>query len=194
MFFRVFLHWLISDKFVYGVSGGQGARELDPAFKRWPEYWAGLYTMLAKSNADSTQVKQGDLSNLSYLATPPGTLHGSLTTKKLHLFSRLHCAASASRSNSSPMGMPQPARRTSCIQCAGSRCGQHSKDGWSPATAEKLDQTQRRVSSDWATPEKVCGLAARWVVRVSGGREACVAVKPAVFVGELCAGEMGSKG
>jgi hypothetical protein len=49
------------------------------------------------------------------LATPPGTLTTSLVTKKLHLFSFAQCSPSFSRSKSSPIGQPQPARRTSCI-------------------------------------------------------------------------------
>ena len=46
-------------------------------------------------------------------ATPPGTLTGSLTTKNSYLPVSLQCFPSASRSKSSPMGMPQPASITS---------------------------------------------------------------------------------
>lgn len=49
----------------------------------------------------------------AHLATPPGTLHGSLVTKNDHLFSFLHISASFSKSNSSPIGQPQPLRRIS---------------------------------------------------------------------------------
>lgn len=43
---------------------------------------------------------------LGGLATPPGTWHGSLLIKKLHLPSRWHVSASFSSQNSSPMGQP----------------------------------------------------------------------------------------
>lgn len=43
---------------------------------------------------------------LGGLATPPGTLHGSLVTKKLHRPSRAHASARSSSQNSSPMGVP----------------------------------------------------------------------------------------
>jgi hypothetical protein len=49
------------------------------------------------------------------LATPPGTFTTSLVTKKFHLSSFAQCSASFSRSKSSPIGQPQPASRTSCI-------------------------------------------------------------------------------
>jgi hypothetical protein len=49
----------------------------------------------------------------TYLATPPGTLHTSLVTKKLHRPTCLQCSASFSKSKSSPIGQPQPARSTS---------------------------------------------------------------------------------
>lgn len=43
---------------------------------------------------------------LGGLATPPGTLQGSLATKKLHLPSARHATARASSQKSSPMGHP----------------------------------------------------------------------------------------
>lgn len=62
------------------------------------------------------------------LATPPGTLHGSLVMKKLHRPSLAHVSARPSSQNSSPMGVPKPARSTSC-RAQSSRLGQASKDG-----------------------------------------------------------------
>ena len=93
---------------------------------------------------------------LGGLATPPGTQQGSLTTKKLHRFSAAHLSASFSRSNSSPIGQPHPASRTSCKDHSVG-AGQHSRLGWSPATAEKLSQIQRRVDSSCERPANVCG-------------------------------------
>jgi hypothetical protein len=46
-------------------------------------------------------------------ATPPGTLTGSLTTKNSYRPVSLQCFPKASKSNSSPIGMPQPASMTS---------------------------------------------------------------------------------
>lgn len=47
------------------------------------------------------------------LATPAGTFTGSLTTKNSYRPVSLQCFPSASRSNSSPIGIPQPASMTS---------------------------------------------------------------------------------
>lgn len=41
------------------------------------------------------------------------TLQGSLLKKKLYLFVLAQCSDSFSKSNSSPIGSPQPARKTS---------------------------------------------------------------------------------
>jgi hypothetical protein len=43
---------------------------------------------------------------------------------------------------------------------------QHSKLGWSPATAEKFSQIHRSIFSLCSTPEKVGGLTA-WSVAIS---------------------------
>lgn len=47
------------------------------------------------------------------LAIPPGTCNGMLAKKNVHLWSRSHKAAKPRRSNSSPIGMPHPAMKTS---------------------------------------------------------------------------------
>lgn len=47
------------------------------------------------------------------LATPAGTFTGSLTTKNSYRPVSLQCFPNASRSNSSPIGIPQPASMTS---------------------------------------------------------------------------------
>ena len=49
----------------------------------------------------------------TYLATPPGTLHTSLVTKKDQRLAFLQCSESFSRSKSSPIGIPHPLRRIS---------------------------------------------------------------------------------
>lgn len=82
----------------------------------------------------------------TYLATPPGTLQGSLETKKDQWPRARHSAARRSRSKSSPIGHPHPPSSTSCS--AGSAPapignGHRSNDGWSPATAEKFSQIHR---------------------------------------------------
>ena len=56
---------------------------------------------------------------LGGLATPPLTFNGSLHKKKVHLFRFRHSTVIVSKSNISPMGQPQPARRTSCIRRSG---------------------------------------------------------------------------
>lgn len=48
------------------------------------------------------------------LATPPGTLKGTLDKKKLHLPISLHFSASFSRLNNSPISIPHPANNHSC--------------------------------------------------------------------------------
>jgi hypothetical protein len=125
------------------------------------------------------------------LATPPGTLQTTLVTKKLHRFSFLQCSANFSRSKSSPIGIPHPARRTSwrdqdcCVAFhlsvsisqqgklergkgenverkkeMGKRSNirQHSKEGWSPATAEKFSHIHLNISSLCSTPLKTGGM------------------------------------
>ncbi|QBZ58018.1 hypothetical protein PoMZ_02957 [Pyricularia oryzae] len=113
----------------------------------------------------------------AHLATPPVTLHGSLATKKDQRRSFLQCSASLSRSNSSPMGQPQPASRTSCMYQSFLE-GQHSKLGWSPATALKFSQIQRSTSSDCSTPPNVCGRHARAALISSVDLVASAAVHP----------------
>lgn len=115
----------------------------------------------------------------TYLAIPPGTLHTSLLTKNDHLWSFSHCAASSSRANSSPIGQPQPARRTSCMACGLLNAAQeqsglihrrkskgterilrkHSNAGWSPPTALKFSQIHLKFSSEFSTPTKPSGPA-----------------------------------
>jgi hypothetical protein len=47
-------------------------------------------------------------------ATPPRTFSGSLVKKNVHRFEDAQYSASRSRSNSSPISMPKPARRIGC--------------------------------------------------------------------------------
>lgn len=115
------------------------------------------------------------------LATPPGTLHGSLLTKKLQRPSRLHVSASVSSQNSSPMGQPKPASSTSCSTTGASAgAGHASKLGWSPATAAKCSQIQRAVGSVCASPPKWCGSRDWCAWRVAVGRLASCACQPGV--------------
>jgi hypothetical protein len=78
-------------------------------------------TQASEEGQDVRRAVRGQLGEVrlgrskTYLATPPGTLHGSLVTKKLQRPSALHFTDSASRSKSSPIGQPQPASRTSCM-------------------------------------------------------------------------------
>lgn len=47
------------------------------------------------------------------VAIPPSRLRPMLVRKKVYWFASAHLALSSRRSNSSPRGMPQPARKTS---------------------------------------------------------------------------------
>jgi hypothetical protein len=91
------------------------------------------------------------------LATPPGTFRGTLDKKKLHLPVRLHISLKPSKSNISPMGIPQPASNHSCKHHIASPplTGLLSKLGQSPATAANwFSHRNLRVASLDSTPAK----------------------------------------
>jgi hypothetical protein len=113
----------------------------------------------------------------AYLATPPTTLQGSLTIKKLHRLTFRQCSAKFSRSNSSPNGHPHPASRISCMAglLAG---GQTSTVGWSPETAEKFCQIQRSISSVCSSPQNECVAALCKARSSSSDFDACAAIQP----------------
>lgn len=114
--------------------------------------------------------KAGEVrASLTNLATPPATLQTSLVTKKDQRFDSLQWLARSSRSNSSPIGIPQPESKTSW-SAQSSRVAatvisnnwvmrlpnirQHSKLGWSPATAEKLLQIHSSTALLCSTPAR----------------------------------------
>ena len=70
--------------------------------------------IVSQTHSDVNPTHQKTASPFGGLATPPGTLQTSLVRKKLQRFSFLQCSANFSKSNNSPIGIPQPPRRTSC--------------------------------------------------------------------------------
>lgn len=75
----------------------------------------GAISLMRAIRPDSAAQSQNMASAFGGLATPPLIFNGQLVTKNVHLFCFRHSSDSASRSHSSPNGVPHSARALSWI-------------------------------------------------------------------------------
>lgn len=118
-----------------------------------PGQWFGIHVREISEAALLNHRDQNNAMQFGGELTPPGMLNGLEVMKNVHRFSSLQIFANSSRSNISPIGIPQPASRYSCNTGSGFDGGNTSQATESPATAAKPSfQIQRKTSSVASTP------------------------------------------